>query len=217
MDGHPRLRRPRRPTRCWPAARRSGVFQLESAGMTQRAGIEHASRTNLEDVIALISLHRPRARWIPSPTYIAQQNRTRRKVVYQTPQTGAASLIVTDGVVMYQEQVMQICRELAGFSLARPTMMRRAYQQEKAQGHGGRARTFCPWMHRPGKDAPGCVKNGIPEAVANQIYDDMISFASYAFNKVPRGLLRLRGLPDSLPQVPLPPRVHGRPADQCAR
>ena len=112
---------------------------------------------------------------------------------------------------------MQICRELAGFSFGQADNVRRAMSKKKLKVMEAEREHFVHGCTEPGKECAGCVENGIPEAVANQIYDDMISFASYAFNKSHAACLRLRGLPDSLPQVPLPPRVHGRPADQCTR
>ena len=113
---------------------------------------------------------------------------------------------------------MQICRELAGIQLRPGRQCAPRYEQEKAQGHGSRSANILSMdAPMPGKECAGCVKNGIPEAVANQIYDDMISFASYAFNKSHAACYAYVAYPDSLPQVPLPPRVHGRPADQRTR
>lgn len=123
-----------------------GIFQLESTGMTQV--LMSMRPKNLEDVIALISLYRP-GPMDSIPTYL-RNRKDPSKVVYQTPQM-AHIVDVTNGVVIYQEQVMQICRELAGFSFGQADQCAPRYEQEKAQGHGSRARTFCPWMHRAGQ------------------------------------------------------------------
>ena len=155
-----------------------GIFQLESTGMTQV--LMSMRPKNLEDVIALISLYRP-GPMDSIPTYL--RNRTDpSKVVYQTPQM-AHIVDVTNGVVIYQEQVMQICRELAGFSFGQADNVRRAMSKKKLKVMEAEREHFVHGCTEPGKECAGCVKNGIPESVANQIYDDMISFASYAFNK----------------------------------
>ena len=155
-----------------------GIFQLESTGMTQV--LMSMRPKNLEDVIALISLYRPGA-MDSIPTYL-RNRKDPSKVVYQTPQM-AHIVDVTNGVVIYQEQVMQICRELAGFSFGQADNVRRAMSKKKLKVMEAEREHFVHGCTEPGKECAGCVKNGIPEAVANQIYDDMISFASYAFNK----------------------------------
>ena len=155
-----------------------GIFQLESTGMTQV--LMSMRPKNLEDVIALISLYRP-GPMDSIPTYL-RNRKDPSKVVYQTPQM-AHIVDVTNGVVIYQEQVMQICRELAGFSFGQADNMRRAMSKKKLKVMEAEREHFVHGCTEPGKECAGCVKNGIPEAVANQIYDDMISFASYAFNK----------------------------------
>ena len=155
-----------------------GIFQLESTGMTQV--LMSMRPQNLEDVIALISLYRP-GPMDSIPTYL-RNRKDPSKVVYQTPQM-AHIVDVTNGVVIYQEQVMQICRELAGFSFGQADNVRRAMSKKKLKVMEAEREHFVHGCTEPGKECAGCVKNGIPEAVANQIYDDMISFASYAFNK----------------------------------
>ncbi len=155
-----------------------GIFQLESTGMTQV--LMSMRPKNLEDVIALISLYRP-GPMDSIPTYL-RNRKDPSKVVYQTPQM-AHIVDVTNGVVIYQEQVMQICRELAGFSFGQADNVRRAMSKKKLKVMEAEREHFVHGCTEPGKECAGCVKNGIPEAVANQIYDDMISFASYAFNK----------------------------------
>jgi DNA polymerase-3 subunit alpha len=155
-----------------------GIFQLESTGMTQV--LMSMRPKNLEDVIALISLYRP-GPMDSIPTYL-RNRKDPSKVVYQTPQM-AHIVDVTNGVVIYQEQVMQICRKLAGFSFGQADNVRRAMSKKKLKVMEAEREHFVHGCTEPGKECAGCVKNGIPEAVANQIYDDMISFASYAFNK----------------------------------
>ena len=155
-----------------------GIFQLESTGMTQV--LMSMRPKNLEDVIALISLYRP-GPMDSIPTYL-RNRKDPSKVVYQTPQM-AHIVDVTNGVVIYQEQVMQICRELAGFSFGQADNVRRAMSKKKLKVMEAEREHFVYGCTEPGKECAGCVKNGIPESVANQIYDDMISFASYAFNK----------------------------------
>ena len=155
-----------------------GIFQLESTGMTQV--LMSMRPKNLEDVIALISLYRP-GPMDSIPTYL-RNRKDPSKVVYQTPQM-AHIVDFTNGVVIYQEQVMQICRELAGFSFGQADNVRRAMSKKKLKVMEAEREHFVHGCTEPGKECAGCVKNGIPESVANQIYDDMISFASYAFNK----------------------------------
>lgn len=156
----------------------SGIFQLESTGMTQVLMGMHPK--NLEDVIALISLYRP-GPMDSIPTYL-RNRREPDKVRYKTPQM-AHIVDVTNGVVVYQEQVMQICRELAGFSYGQADNVRRAMSKKKHKVMEQERAHFIYGCKDPGRECAGCVANGIPEQVANEIYDDMVSFASYAFNK----------------------------------
>ena len=155
-----------------------GIFQLESTGMTQV--LVGMRPKNLEDIIALISLYRP-GPMDSIPTYL-RNRREPDKITYKTPKM-AHIVDVTNGVVIYQEQVMQICRELAGFSFGQADNVRRAMSKKKLKVMEAEREHFVHGCTEPGKECSGCVKNGIPEAVANEIYDDMISFASYAFNK----------------------------------
>ena len=155
-----------------------GIFQLESTGMTQV--LVGMRPKNLEDIIALISLYRP-GPMDSIPTYL-RNRREPDKITYKTPKM-AHIVDVTNGVVIYQEQVMQICRELAGFSFGQADNVRRAMSKKKLKVMEAEREHFVHGCNEPGKECNGCVKNGIPEAVANEIYDDMISFASYAFNK----------------------------------
>jgi len=160
------------------AGETEGVFQMESGGMTQAVmGLQSKS---LEDIIAIISLYRP-GPMESIPTYIANRHNP-GNVKYKTPQLEHI-LDVTNGCIVYQEQVMQICRELAGFSYGQADLVRRAMSKkkhdvmEKERQHFGHGNT------EPGHECAGCVANGISETVANAIFDDMSSFASYAFNK----------------------------------
>ncbi|MDY5326227.1 MAG: DNA polymerase III subunit alpha [Gemmiger sp.] len=155
-----------------------GLFQLESGGMTQLLVSMQAK--NLEDIIALISLYRP-GPMDSIPEYL-RNRKDPSKIQYKTPQM-AHIVDVTNGVVIYQEQVMQICRELAGFSYGQADNVRRAMSKKKHKVMEAEREHFIYGCTDPGKECPGCVKNGIPAEVANQIYDDMVSFASYAFNK----------------------------------
>ena len=155
-----------------------GVFQLESTGMKQvLLGLRPK---NLEDIIALISLYRP-GPMDSIPTYLRNRHEP-DKVQYKTPQL-AHILDVTNGCIVYQEQVMQICRELAGFSLGQADLVRRAMSKKKHDVMERERQHFVYGNKAPGSECAGCVANGIDEKTANAIFDDMSSFASYAFNK----------------------------------
>ena len=155
-----------------------GVFQLESTGMKQvLLGLRPK---NLEDIIALISLYRP-GPMDSIPTYLRNRHEP-DKVQYKTPQL-AHILDVTNGCIVYQEQVMQICRELAGFSLGQADLVRRAMSKKKHDVMERERQHFVYGNKEPGSECAGCVANGIDEKTANAIFDDMSSFASYAFNK----------------------------------
>ena len=135
---------------------------------------------NLEDVIALISLYRP-GPMDSIPTYLRNRHEP-DKISYKTPQL-AHILDVTNGCIVYQEQVMQIFRELAGFSFGQADNVRRAMSKKKHAVMEAEREHFVHGCTEPGHECPGCVANGISEEVANEIYDEMSSFASYAFNK----------------------------------
>lgn len=155
-----------------------GVFQLESTGMTQVLTSMHPQ--NLEDIIALISLYRP-GPMDSIPQYLRNRKEP-DKMTYKTPEL-AHILDVTNGVIIYQEQVMQICRELAGFSYGQADNVRRAMSKKKHKVMEAEREHFVHGSTEPGRECNGCVRNGISEAAANAIYNDMSSFASYAFNK----------------------------------
>lgn len=145
-----------------------GVFQFESTGL--RIVLTQFKPTSVEDLIALTSLYRP-GPMDSIPKYIYGRHNP-DKIKYETPQLRSI-LGVTYGCMVYQEQVMQICRELAGYSLGHADIVRRAMSKKKHDVMEKERTTF----------VEGCAKNGISNAVANSIFDHMISFASYAFNK----------------------------------
>ena len=155
-----------------------GVFQMESAGMTQ-AFVNLRGRS-VEDIIAIISLYRP-GPMESIPTYIANRHHP-EGVKYKTPQLEHI-LNVTNGCIVYQEQVMQICRDLAGFSYGQADLVRRAMSKKKHEVMEQERQHFIFGNKEPGKECPGCLANGIPREIAEEIYDEMLSFASYAFNK----------------------------------
>ena len=160
------------------AGETEGVFQMESGGMTQAVmGLQSKS---LEDIIAIISLYRP-GPMESIPTYIANRHNP-GNVKYKTPQLEHI-LDVTNGCIVYQEQVMQICRELAGFSYGQADLVRRAMSKKKHDVMEKERQHFVHGNTEPGHECAGCVANGISETAANAIFDDMSSFASYAFNK----------------------------------
>ena len=154
----------------------SGVFQLESAGMTGVCvGLKPRS---IEDITAVIALYRPGPmasipRFLEcasDPSHITYKHELLRPI-----------LDVTYGCIVYQEQVLDIFRKLAGFSLGQADMIRRAMSKKKHDVIDAERRAFV--YGDPGRNIAGCVANGVSEAVANSIYDEIIDFASYAFNK----------------------------------
>ena len=153
-----------------------GVFQLESAGM--KGFMKELKPHNLEDVIAGISLYRPGPMDF-IPQYIRGKNDS-SSTTYDCPQLEPI-LAPTYGCIVYQEQVMQIVRDLAGYSLGRSDLLRRAMSKKKAAVMEKERKIFIYGDEETG--VPGCIKNGIDEQTANKIYDEMIDFAKYAFNK----------------------------------
>ena len=153
-----------------------GVFQLESPGM--KSFMKELKPSSLEDVIAGIALYRP-----GPMDFIPQYIRGKMhpdEVSYDCPQLEPI-LSSTYGCIVYQEQVMQIVRELAGYTYGGSDVLRRAMSKKKANVMQEERKTFVYGSEEKG--IPGCVKNGIPEQVANRIYDEMLDFANYAFNK----------------------------------
>lgn len=155
-----------------------GIFQMESSGMTQV--IVGLRPENLEDLIALISLYRP-GPMDSIPTYIKNRHNT-DKITYKHKSLEHI-LGVTYGCIVYQEQVMQICRELAGFSYGQADLVRRAMSKKKHDVMEKERKNFIFGNKEEGKECVGCVANGIPENIANEIFNEMSGFASYAFNK----------------------------------
>lgn len=153
-----------------------GIFQLESAGM--KSFMKELKPQNIEDLIAGISLYRPGPMDF-IPQYIEGKNNP-EKVVYDCPQLEAI-LKPTYGCIVYQEQVMQIVRDLAGYSLGRSDLVRRAMSKKKASVMEKERKNFI--FGNEEESVRGCVNNGIDEKTAGKIYDDMIDFAKYAFNK----------------------------------
>ena len=156
--------------------RSDGVFQLESAGM--KNFMKELKPQSLEDVIAGISLYRPGPMDF-IPQYIRGKNRP-DTIKYDCPQLEPI-LKPTYGCIVYQEQVMQIVRNLAGYTLGRSDLVRRAMSKKKAAVMEKERQNFVYGNKEEG--VPGCIANGISEQTANKIYDDMIDFAKYAFNK----------------------------------
>ena len=156
--------------------RTDGIFQLESAGM--KSFMKELRPQNLEDVIAGISLYRPGPMDF-IPKYIKGKN-NHEDVVYSCPQLEPI-LSPTYGCIVYQEQVMQIVRDLGGYSLGRSDLVRRAMSKKKQSVMEKERANFVYGNAQEG--VPGCISKGIGEAVAGQIYEDMMDFAKYAFNK----------------------------------
>jgi len=157
-------------------AKTEGVFQLESAGMS--SFMKELKPQSLEDIIAGISLYRPGPMDF-IPRYIRGKNNP-ESITYTCPQLETI-LEPTYGCIVYQEQVMQIVRDLGGYTLGRSDLLRRAMSKKKASVMAKERQTFV--YGDEAENISGCIKNGISESVANQIYDEMTDFAKYAFNK----------------------------------
>ena len=153
-----------------------GVFQLESAGM--KSFMKELKPQSLEDIIAGISLYRPGPMDF-IPKYIKGKNHP-ELITYDCSRLEHI-LAPTYGCIVYQEQVMQIVRDLAGYTLGRSDLLRRAMSKKKGDVMQKEQQNFV--YGNPEENVPGCIANGIDEKTANQIYDEMIDFAKYAFNK----------------------------------
>ncbi len=153
-----------------------GIFQLESAGM--KNFMKELKPKSLEDITAGISLYRPGPMDF-IPKYIKGKNNP-DDIVYECPQLENI-LSTTYGCIVYQEQVMQIVRDLAGYTLGRSDLVRRAMSKKKASVMEKERQNFIYGNKEEG--VPGCIANGIPEETAKIIYDNMTDFAKYAFNK----------------------------------
>lgn len=158
----------------------AGVFQLESAGMT--SFMKELKPDSLEDIIAGISLYRP-GPMSEIPRYVECKNNP-DKVNYIVPELEDI-LDVTYGVMVYQEQVMEIVRKLGGYSMGRSDMVRRAMSKKKHKVMEEERKNFIYGITDENGyvEVPGCVRNGISEEAGNKIFDTMMDFASYAFNK----------------------------------
>ena len=153
-----------------------GVFQLESSGM--KSFMKELKPYNLEDIIAGISLYRPGPMDF-IPKYVQGKNHP-ETITYDCPELEEI-LAPTYGCIVYQEQVMQIVMKLAGYTLGRSDLVRRAMSKKKGDVMAKERQNFVYGNEEEG--VPGCIANGIPEALANHIFDEMIDFAKYAFNK----------------------------------
>ncbi|MEE1113682.1 MAG: DNA polymerase III subunit alpha [Eubacterium sp.] len=158
------------------AGKCEGVFQLESQGM--KNFMKELKPTTLEDIIAGVALYRPGPMDF-IPQYIRGKSHP-ESVTYDCPQLKPI-LEPTYGCIVYQEQVMQIVRELAGYSYGGSDILRRAMSKKKTHVMEEERQNFVYGNAERG--IPGCIANGISESIANKIYDDMIDFAKYAFNK----------------------------------
>ena len=156
--------------------RTEGVFQLESAGM--KTFMKELKPSCLEDLIAGISLYRPGPMDF-IPKYIKGKNNS-KTVTYACKELEPI-LSPTYGCIVYQEQVMQIVRDLAGYTMGRSDLVRRAMSKKKQSVMEKERHNFI--YGNPEENVPGCIAGGIPEEVASEIYDTMMDFAKYAFNK----------------------------------
>jgi DNA polymerase-3 subunit alpha len=157
-----------------------GVFQLESAGM--RNFMKQLKPTTIEDITAGISLYRP-GPMDSIPKYI--ENKNNPQGVTYIHEKLKPILEVTYGCLVYQEQVMQVVRELGGYSYGRSDLVRRAMSKKKMAVMEEERQYFIHGKYdaEGNVEIAGCIRNGVPEEAANAIFDDMIDFAKYAFNK----------------------------------
>jgi len=153
-----------------------GVFQLESAGMTSVCVGMKAS--SIEDITAIVALYRP-GPMDSIPTFI-ENKLNHKKVTYKTPLLEPI-LKVTYGCIVYQEQVIEIFRQLGGYTMGQADNIRRAISKKKQKVIEAERKVFVYGDQDQG--IPGCIKNGVPENVAQSIYDEIVAFANYAFNK----------------------------------
>ena len=153
-----------------------GVFQLESAGMTGVCVNMKAS--SIEDITAIVALYRP-GPMDSIPTFIANKLDS-RKVTYKTPLLEPI-LKVTYGCIVYQEQVIEIFRSLGGYTMGQADNIRRAISKKKMKVIEAERKTFV--YGDPQQNIAGCIAHGVPEVVGQSIYDEIVAFANYAFNK----------------------------------
>ena len=158
------------------AGKTQGVFQLESAGMTGVCvGMKAGS---IEDITAIVALYRP-GPMDSIPTFISNKL-DHKKVIYKTPLLEPI-LKVTYGCIVYQEQVIEIFRRLGGYTMGQADNIRRAISKKKQKIIEAERKVFVYGDSQQG--IPGCIQNGVPESVAQSIYDEIVDFANYAFNK----------------------------------
>ena len=153
-----------------------GVFQLESAGMTGVCVNMKAS--SIEDITAIVALYRPGP--MDSIPKFIESKLNPRKVTYKCKELEPI-LKVTYGCIVYQEQVIEIFRQLGGYTMGQADNIRRAISKKKMKVIEEERKVFVYGDKE--KNIPGCVANGIPEAVAQSLYDEIVAFANYAFNK----------------------------------
>ncbi len=156
--------------------RNEGIFQIESGGM--KTFMKELKPQNLEDIIAGISLYRPGPMDF-IPKYIKGKN-SKGDIAYSCPELEPI-LAPTYGCIVYQEQVMQIVRDLGGYTMGRSDLVRRAMSKKKQSVMEKERANFI--FGNPEEGVPGCIARGIPESTASRIYDEMMDFAKYAFNK----------------------------------
>ncbi len=155
------------------------VFQLESGGM--KRFMRDLKPSTFEDIIAGISMYRP-GPMDSIPTYVKYKHNP--KLIRYKHELLEPILKATYGVLIYQEQVMQICQKLGGFSLGQSDIVRRAMGKKNADEMARQKKIFIDGgVSEKGDDIPGAIKNGVPEQVANEVFDEMAGFAKYAFNK----------------------------------
>ena len=166
--------------KLWGDGKTIGIFQFESAGMTNF--MKELKPDSLEDIIAGVSLYRP-GPMDQIPRYI--KNKLNPEHAEYTHPALEPILKVTYGCMVYQEQVMQIVRDLAGYSLGRADLVRRAMGKKKLDIMAKEREIFIHGQEDENGNivVPGCVRNGIDEKSANKIFDEMAEFAKYAFNK----------------------------------
>ena len=153
-----------------------GVFQLESTGMT---GVCVGMKADsIEDITAIVALYRPGP--MDSIPKFIESKLNPRKVTYKCPQLEPI-LKVTYGCIVYQEQVIEIFRQLGGYTMGQADNIRRAISKKKMKIIEAERKVFV--YGEPDKNIPGCIANGISEAVAQSLYDEIVAFANYAFNK----------------------------------
>ena len=191
-----------------------GIFQLESGGMTQF--MKNLKPDCFEDIVAGISLYRP-GPMASIPTYI--ENKKHPHNIAYIHKSLEPILSVTYGCLVYQEQVMQIVRDLGGYSYGRSDLVRRAMSKKKMDVMLEEKEYF---IHGKTDDdgnveIAGCVRNGVPEDAAEEIFNQMVSFAEYAFNKSHAAAYAVLAYENRLSEGPLSGRIHGSSDDQCDR